>query len=404
YELSYLHQFTPHIGLLTSYSFQRGDDHLYGNYLYYIDRKENILVREHYFDSFDEYYHNIQAQLQVRFRKHRLLGGYDYFTGPIIFHMKVLQHFLFNNYVIPIVTFTFFNNPVERSYSFYLLDYWRITPWLVAELGVFRDVASNARGINADTRAVTNTLWSPRLGLNIWIGSKHTVRLAVMRYLDTHQLLVPLLIHSEVGGLSWVEDTLPGSEVRQAGASWETQWDNKTFTVLRLAATRLAVPDYFPAYEVKKNLPYNYIAWQGWRRYQASLFLNRILTNSLGLRLGVAGKRILADESYRETHGLEAYTEMNWVLGLSFLTPKGWQGGITNRLVYQYLRGQSKELFDIVNLRFGKELANKRGLITFEVQNLFNRHFGYRLEPYYYSYAPDFYPARRFIGKIAFYF
>ncbi|NWG76689.1 MAG: hypothetical protein HXY24_19140, partial [Rubrivivax sp.] len=177
-----------------------------------------------------------------------------------------------------------------------------------------------------------------------------------------------------------------------------------TFTVLRVGATRVATPDYFPAYYAQKDLFYNYIAWQGWRRYQASFFLNRILTNSLGLRLGVTGKRVLFDESFRETNGLDAYTEVNWLMGLSFLTPKGWQGGITNRLVYQYLRNRSTELFNITNLRFGKELANKRGLITLEVQNLFNRHFGYRMEPFYYYTTPDFYPARRFIGKIALYF
>ncbi len=95
---------------------------------------------------------------------------------------------------------------------------------------------------------------------------------------------------------------------------------------------------------------------------------------------------------------------MNWLLGLNFLTPKGWQGGITNRLVYQYVRNRSTEFFDIVNLRFGKELANKRGLITVEVQNLFNRHFFYRLQPTYYVDTPDFYPARRFIGKIQLWF
>lgn len=404
YEAAYLHRFTPNLGLLTFYSYSREDDHRFANYLDYVDRRDNILLRTHYFDAFDNYRHNIQAQLQFRFRKHTLLGGYDYFTGPIHWHVKYLQHLLINREVIPLGDFPLFNGPVDRTHSYYLMDYWRPTPWLLVEMGLFRDVADSARGIDADTRPITNSLWSPRFGINLRMGAKHTLRLAAMRYLDTHQLLVPLLVSTEVAGVPWVEDTLPGSEVRQVGGSWEVQWDDKTFTALRLAATRVATPDYFPAYYARKDLYYNYIAWQGWRRYQASLFLNRILTNSLGLRLGVTGKRVLFDESFRETNDLDAYTEVNWLLGLSFLTPKGWQGGITNRLVYQYLRNRSTELFNIVNLRFGKELANKRGLISLEVQNLFNRHFGYRLEPLFYYNTPDFYPARRFIGKIAIYF
>jgi hypothetical protein len=224
-----------------------------------------------------------------------------------------------------------------------------------------------------------------------------------MRYLDTHQIQAPFLVPTEVAGVPWVEDVLPGSEVRQIGASWEAQWDRKTFTALRLNATRVGTPRFFGS-ALPDGTPYNYIGWRTWRRYEGSLYLNRILTNALGLRLGFIGKRVFPDESFRDLNNLDAYTELNWLAGLSFLTPKGWQGSVTNRLVYQYVRNRSTELFDIVNLRFGKELANKRGLITFEVQNLFNRHFFYRLEPSYYVYTPDFYPARRFIGKIQLWF
>jgi hypothetical protein len=193
-------------------------------------------------------------------------------------------------------TFYQFTGPIDRTYSLYLLDYWRVTPWLLVEMGLFRDVARNASG--ADTRTINNTLWSPRLGLNFQLGPKHTLRLALMRYLDTHQLLTPLLIPTEVAGLPWVEDAQPGAEVRQVGASWEAQWDKKTFTALRFAATRVGIPRYFlPIPE--EGPSYNYIGWKTWRRYEASLFLNRILTNWLGLRAGVIGKRVLSRRKFK---------------------------------------------------------------------------------------------------------
>jgi hypothetical protein len=49
----------------------------------YFDRAENVLLRTHYFDEFNNYFHNIQVQGQLILGKHTLLGGYDYFTGPI---------------------------------------------------------------------------------------------------------------------------------------------------------------------------------------------------------------------------------------------------------------------------------------------------------------------------------
>jgi tetratricopeptide (TPR) repeat protein len=404
YELSYLHKFTPNLGLLAFYSFHRYDNHLFFNQLDYFSRPDDILLRTNYFGEFDNYNHNLQLQGQLILGKHTLLGGYDYFTGPLSYHERVVQNLLIpmeQTFVLPLGTFYAFTGPADRTYSLYLLDYWRVTPWMLIEMGLFRDVSRI--GSYLDPRTINNYLWSPRLGFNFQIGPKHTLRLGLMRYLDTHQILAPLLVPTEVAGLPWVEDVLPGAEVRQLGASWEAQWDKKTFTVLRFAATRASVPRYFTAFPEEAD-PYNYIGWKTWRRYEGDLFLNRILTNWLGLRMGFIGKRVFPDQSFAASNNLEAYTELNGLVGLSFLTPRGWQGGITNRVVYQYVRQRSTELFNITNLRFGKELANKRGLISLEVQNLFNRHFYYRLEPSYYVYTPDFYPARRFIGKIQLWF
>lgn len=401
YELSYLHRFTPNWALLAYVSFHSQNDHLFmspfnpyfGEKLYYID-------------AFDWNYHNIQVQQQVILGKHTLIGGFDYFYGPLHFQKQGSLFFQNNGLVIPLFSFYDYIRPPEKTYSFYLLDYWRLAPWLLVELGVFRDVTRNAR--SAGPRPVTNSLWSPRVGVNIQINAQHTLRLAIIRYLNTHVVLQPLLVPTEVAGLPWPVDTKHGAEVRAAGASWEAQWDDKTFTVLRLDAIRVASPEYltglrFTADPDNPVVFYNYGGFLGWRRYQASLFLNRILTNSLGLTLGVTGKRVFPDAIYQPD--LWPYTEVNGLLGLSFLTPKGWQGGVRALLVYQHLRERSSDnLFTLVNLRFGKELANKRGLISVEVQNLFNRHFGYLLEPSIYSFTPDFYPARRLVGKIALYF
>ena len=409
YELSYLYRFTPNVGLLAFASYHRFDYHLYGNFLDYLDRPNNVLLRDLYFNHFNEYFTNFQLQGQFILGKHTLLAGYDYFTGPVMNHTKDVQFLIYpvdsQVTVQPLGTSNVFNGPSDRQYTLYLLDYWRLTHWMIVELGLFRDIARNASG--AGVRTFNNTMWSPRLGFNIQINPKHTLRLALMRYLDTHEIDNPLMVSAEIAGFPWVEDVFPGAEVRQLGAAWEAQWNDKTFSVLRFTGTRASFPRYFNA-ELSDGTPYDYIGWKTWRRYQGDLFLNRILTSWLGLRVGVIGKRFFPDQSLKSDYNLDDFTEVNTLLSLNFLTPKGWQGGITNRVVYQYLKNRSADCFDVVNLRFGKELAKKRGLVTVEVTNLLNRHFYYRVEPTYFYFSlantPDLYPARRIVGKIQLWF
>jgi len=138
-----------------------------------------------------------------------------------------------------------------------------------------------------------------------------------------------------------------------------------------------------------------------WKRIYSNNVLER-LNKEIKRRTNVVG--VFPDEAYKIANNLNDFTEGNLLVALNFLTPRGWQGGITNRVVYQYVRNRSADCFDLVNLRFGKELAKKRGLITLEVQNLFNRHFDFLIEPRR-SFIPDeFFPARRFVGKVQLWF
>lgn len=377
WELAYVHRFTPKCALVLYGTFQDNFSHWFYSSLPFPG-----------IDFVNWYYHNLQAQQQVVLGNHTFIGGFDYFSGRYRRRTQ-LQLFGFIPYLVNFLA-------PEKSYTLYLMDYWRLSPWLLLELGVFKEESYNARYF--DKRGVSANLWSPRLGINLQLHPNHTLRFGLLRYLNTHLLLQPLLVPTEVAGLPWPQYAKQGAEVRLLGADWEAQWNDKTYTVLRFDLTRSTVPEYSldPAFT-------RYSTWRTWKRYQASLVLNRILTNSLGLTLGVGGKRVIAPTDLFLHPAYQSYTEVNGLMALNFLTPQGWQGGARTLLVYQQLRGRSADnLFALVNLRIGKELANKRGLVSFEVQNLCNRHFGYLLEPY--GPYPDFYPARRLMGKIALYF
>jgi outer membrane receptor protein involved in Fe transport len=236
-------------------------------------------------------------------------------------------------------------------------------------------------------------MWSPRFGVNYqfkWGQTQQALRLALERHLTTHFISQPLLVPSEIGGFPWVIDANTGSEVRQAGVAWEAQWDPKTFTTLRLNALRMSTPDF--------ATPTDAIQLQ-WKRYQAALTMNRILTPSLGLSLGVSGKRVVPDLAFQP--GLFDYSEIGGLVGISYLNRQGWLAGVRTLFVQQFLKDRADSPFALVNLRLGRELPNKRGLALFEVQNLFNRHFFYSIEP---RRDIEFFPARRYMVRLALYF
>jgi tetratricopeptide (TPR) repeat protein len=424
-EISYLHHFTPNCSFLGFFSHHNTEDHLYTHFNRLVDAEFNVTLRNDIRDNFNWNFDNVQLQQQVTLGKHNLIAGFDYFYGVGVFDFKITQALafqaaIFDGLVMPFPPFNTNVRPPEKTYSFYLLDFWRPAPWLLVELGIFRDVTRNIRSPNPNVVApgsvalqpIGNSLWSPRLGLNFLINPRHTLRFAMLQYVNTHTIVQPLLVPAEVAGLTWPLDSKQGAVVREAGGSWEAQWDPKTFTVLRFEAARISTPEYLLNFNAPAPLAYP--AWVTWRRYQASFFLNRILTNSLGLTLGIDSKRVFPDDSFRNplsfgiagvTQALNPYTEISGLFGLAFLTPKGWQGGIRTRLLYQFLKGRDVDnLIPLVSLRFGKELANKRGLITFEVQNLINRHFDYLIEPRRVFIPEEFFPARRFIGKVQLWF
>jgi len=181
--------------------------------------------------------------------------------------------------------------------------------------------------------------------------------------------------------------------------AWEAQWNPRTFTALRLNALRVAEPDFI----TDDNDPdINHPIWRNWKRYQASLVLNRIFTTSLGLSLGVMGKRVVPDLSYGPE--LQAYSEFNAFLGLAYMHPQGWLARVKPLLVQQYgkIPGHTADTpFVIVNLTLGREFPNKRGFALFEVQNLFNRQPFYSLEPFR---DLEFSNQRRFLFRLGLYF
>ncbi|MDI6854636.1 MAG: TonB-dependent receptor, partial [Deltaproteobacteria bacterium] len=378
YEFGYHHRFNPQAGFLAYFTHRKKTFHE--------NSMLDIGIPNSLTQALDQEWDNFQFQQHLTIGKHSFIAGFDYYSCNVSMRGKL-------SFPPP---FDIFNDSVDfrppsRSYSFYLLDYWRLRPNLVAELGLFKDFSKDPVFVAPNT--VYQSLWSPRFGVNYQFNlasTRHTLRLALERHLTTHFINQPILVPSEIAGFPWAINANTGSEVRQAGAAWEAQWDPKTFTTLRLNALRISTPDFVTETDA--------ISLK-WKRYQASLTLNRILVNSLGLSAGFSGKRFVPDLSFQPA--LHDYYEINGFLGLSYLNRRGFLAGIRTFLVQQFLENRADNPFALVNLRLGWEFPKKRGLALFEVENLFNRHFFYAIEP---RRDIEFSPARRFLFRLAFYF
>jgi tetratricopeptide (TPR) repeat protein len=392
YELGYVHRFTPQSTLLTYFNYQNLDNH-------YVDWPNRIfdygggweLLQTYQELRYPREFINFQVQQQLILGRHTFIGGFDYFHG----HLKYrnMDKYVLTFWGIPIDSWEdrVDYKPPNRTYSFYLLDYWRLTSKLLLELGVFKDFAKNSR--LGYEKPLATSLWSPRLGLNYQINPRHVLRLALHRSLSTH-FESPLLVPSEVASFPWQINVDDGALVRELGLAWEAQWNAKTFSVLRLDGHRIDIPQY--EVFLQGNQIQEHRVWWGWKRYLASFMVNRILSPSWGLALGVTGKKI--DPSFLDFHD---FTEYNAFLGLYFRHRTGWLGSVRQFLVRQDLTDRGDNLFGLTDLKVGYEFPNKRGLATLEVTNLFNRHFFFQKE---FVTLDAFYPVRRVLFRLALYF
>ncbi len=421
YEVSYYHRFTPESSSLLHYS--RLDLPLHVSSFFTqnanidlgfgpLPFSEQAVLNQ----TFDRSRNNVQFQQYQRLSflgQHSLIGGFDYLTGPGISQrinvtdIQTIEALGFQN----VTQLSMDSRSPQWSYSFYLLDYWRPSKNLVFELGLMKDFQKTV--IMGSPDNVYQSMWSPRFGANYQFGvngTQHVLRAMAGRFLTTHWGTQPLLLPSEVAGFPWAIDSASGTEIRQAGGSWEAQWDSKTFTVVRLAALRLAQPNFVTSTDPVTGMTSDQSIWQTWKRYQASIVLNRILFNSLGLSGGFMGKRVIPDLSFESanspptTANLRGFSEFNAFLGLAYLHPQGWLARIRPLLVQQYgdITGHKADNpFVILNLAFGRDFPNKRGFALFEFQNLFNRRPFYSVEPFR---DLEFSNNRRFLFRLGLYF
>jgi hypothetical protein len=276
-------------------------------------------------------------------------------------------------------------------------------------LGISVDSVSNARFLEVQdfSQPISSISANPLIGLNYEINQSNTVRLAFQSYVNDHFLLnASSIAPPEVAGFpSWVNAD-DGTQVKDFGLLWESQWDPKTFTVLRLEADRIEDPEY--SLNTPKNVVFDYRD----ESFGGSFTVNRLLSSCLGLSAGLSGKRVSlsAPPNVGNIGSTGDYIELSGDVQLKYQHPSGWFASIKDTVVHQDLGGLSDlslkqaefgNPFNLVDIGIGKYFDNKRGLVQLTITNIFNQHFYYQLEPVELS---NFYPDREILFSLRLFF
>lgn len=403
-EGGYVHRFSPRSILIGHFGYSDQYSRL-NNYYYYPDfiRIGSIPIDATFFDkrvATDEMY-GFQLQQQYVYGDHTFMVGMDCFKGS--FNYDLLQDLALSVYGEPIYStqYRWQYAPPQQATVLYALDYWKITPKLLAEVGLFGEFTKNTRYSYADS--ISRSAVDPRLGLNYEINKTHTLRLAFQSYLNAHSTLISTITPGEVAGFPSQINADDGSSVKELGLAWEAQWNSKSFTSLRFNSHWVATPQFDPTTTGR-------ILDIDADRYQVSFGYNRILLPCLGMRLGAAAKKVMtsADPVFNLTDG--DFIEVDGLVGLSYLRPDGWTAGFNVWVIHQnlsdpalsqYQHDIAGDVFPLLDLSFGKEFSNKRGYFSFAVTNVFNQHFYYQKE---FVTLNSIYPERRIMFRLAFNF
>jgi tetratricopeptide (TPR) repeat protein len=411
-EGGYIHRFSPESVFIGYFNWANENWRKTDSYFYSVFDKNQVfqyyLFGDYYRHTVQDF-NNVQLQQQVKSGDHTIIAGFDYFSGSLDYY----YHDRFYAFPPPFDYYYRYDivdayNPPDRATSVYVHDYWRILPQLLVELGISGDFVSSSRAnfpesISSDT---PNGLF----GLNYQIDKSNTLRFAFESYVNGHSLLNGSIAPSEVAGFPSQVNADDGSKVKELGFAWESQWDPATFTVLRLQAHHIDNPQYDANYDVI-NSRYDIIAVQT-ERFEGSFILNRLLTSSLGLSVGVAGKLVSQDAPANAPYITGDFNEVAGAVALSYMHPSGWFATIKDTVVNQELGGLSdKSLaqnqaqlgdpFNLVDITFGKYFADKRGYASVQLTNIFDQHFYYQTEP---VSLWSFYPDRAVMVHVGLYF
>jgi Flp pilus assembly protein TadD len=283
-----------------------------------------------------------------------------------------------NNWVIESLQLS--NQPQTKRHAstLFLRDHWQLNPELSIEADLHFESMQNS---NSD---LTGAEWklhkiNPGVGFSYRLDNQQTVRMAAFQALTP--FLSDRLDPATLAGIPIHRNGPPGTTTKEWDIVWEKEWLWGYATANLFRATRYSELHYS---EDATN-PNHHNLYNG-KLQGIQLEGGRLLKNNTGLTTRYLYQRTkdasLNGKADREEHHLE--------LGLRWQNPAGYFGGIKEQ--YRKINSVSpnrpdEEIF-ITHLNLGYAFRNKKGNITLETTNLFDRHFNWVTDRFDFSGEP----------------
>lgn len=310
-------------------------------------------------------YDQIQGEIMHR------RGAHQFTLGSSYYHQQGRDEFSVDREIIP-PDYVYIAAPPllldyrQHLWSSYIHDAWRIDPTLTMELALYNEAMTRVNLYRSAARESHEL--SPRLGVRWQPGPAHTLHLALFRslvpfYADT-------LAPSTIAGVPVQRDGSPGTTTDEA----DLGWDYELGTAGMVSANLFYLERRFHEPSETETAPVMHTRDRGGR-----VVLEYLLGEAAGMALSYRFDDIdndLDPSLDRVDHLLR--------VGWRWIGQQGLTLGVSQSSRLAVLRSPTRdnESLSLTDLSLVYEFPGKHGSLTFEVNNLFDSHFNWLVDPF----------------------
>jgi len=262
-----------------------------------------------------------------------------------------------------------YNTSFERkSTNGYVYSQWRVLNDLNLTLGLSYD--------DLDDPVFATQQTNPKLGLKWDISSQSQLRLAGFRTLKRELIGNQSIEPTQVAGFNQFIDDLYATDAKNYGLAFEYSFNKNLYTGLELTKRELVVPiNSSGSVRYEGQTEDAHRAYIYWTPYNT-------LSVTAEFQYDELDREISASTSLNEPRTLTTY---KLPLSVKLHYPNGWSGSLTSTFYDQDViqpltvstSRHDEDNFWISDARIGYRLAKRKGLINFEIRNLFDKNFKY---------------------------
>lgn len=313
------------------------------------------LSSSHYRAPIDSY--DVQAQQATRLGRHQLIVGAQFFEQDKAVDCVDSVYLAADG--TPLGELTSRESGRDRTATAYVRDEIAVASWLHVTLGLRRDDVTYVDLF--DSREYSLRRWNPMGGASIYLGPSTVLRVAALRNLNS-DFTGSKLSPSTVSGFVVERNEQPTAIRKEANASLEHAWP-RAFAGVRAFLRDTRVPTL---------LEFAFSPEAETRSTGASLFVNLLASRRVS---------VFADDVFARLDTRNFLRTDNKVrVGVNFVHERGFFARIATSYVTQRFSDTPvtdlpRSGFGLADLDLRYEFADRRGALTFTVDNLFERRF-----------------------------